>query len=293
MGNPNRILIATGVIAVISLGGLTLAAYALLRVNQQTRQLEDRLVKLEISPSAISPARFELDETEFQFSRAKYDDLNRRLDDLYKKTNENSGDIARLEKEIILLKGRIKALEDSASDTPSDNPEPNIDMFQRKPVDPAAPNYHEIASAKGRAWGPEQAAGPPDTHTAGDIQTAWASKEQNAGPEWLVLTYDKVLDISSINIYETHNPGAVVKVSAKLDNDSEHVIWEGESPPMQPPAKRNFTLALPVRSDILVIDLDTTKVPGWNEIDAVEIVDTNGNSHWAVDVKASSTYAER
>ena len=36
-----------------------------------------------------------------------------------------------------------------------------------------------------RAWGPEQVVGPPDTHQAGDIQTAWASRQPDAGEDWL------------------------------------------------------------------------------------------------------------
>src|SRR5258706_8055915 len=36
-----------------------------------------------------------------------------------------------------------------------------------------------------RSWGPEQATGAPDTFSAGDISTAWASREPNAGAEWL------------------------------------------------------------------------------------------------------------
>jgi hypothetical protein len=40
-----------------------------------------------------------------------------------------------------------------------------------------------------RAWGPEQATGPPDTHQAGDIQTAWASLTPDQQKEWLLLEY--------------------------------------------------------------------------------------------------------
>ena len=37
--------------------------------------------------------------------------------------------------------------------------------------------------------------------------------------------------------------------------------------------------------------LDTNRRPGWNEIDAVEIVGPDGRA-WAVDAVASSTYGQ-
>jgi hypothetical protein len=38
--------------------------------------------------------------------------------------------------------------------------------------------------------------------------------------------------------------------------------------------------------------LDTAKVPGWNEIDAVELIGRDGTRQWAVSATASSTYAQ-
>ena len=39
------------------------------------------------------------------------------------------------------------------------------------------------------------------------------------------------------------------------------------------------------------ITLDTSKIAGWNEIDAVELVGQDGSRQWATDARASSTYA--
>src|SRR5439155_21370810 len=33
-------------------------------------------------------------------------------------------------------------------------------------------------------------------------------------------------------------------------------------------------------------------VPGWNEIDAVGLIDARGTAHWAVDISASSWYGQ-
>src|SRR5262249_20892308 len=39
--------------------------------------------------------------------------------------------------------------------------------------------------------------------------------------------------------------------------------------------------------------IESTKVPGWNEIDAVGLVDAKGKTFWAICAEASSTYAEQ
>ena len=40
------------------------------------------------------------------------------------------------------------------------------------------------------------------------------------------------------------------------------------------------------------IELDSPGVNGWNEIDAVGLLDESGVTHWATSATASSTYAE-
>ena len=39
------------------------------------------------------------------------------------------------------------------------------------------------------------------------------------------------------------------------------------------------------------VDFDRARVPGWNEIDAVELVGRDGSRQWATSAKASSSYA--
>ena len=42
---------------------------------------------------------------------------------------------------------------------------------------------------------------------------------------------------------------------------------------------------------IRALHLDTTRVSGWNEIDAVELIGRDGSRQWATSAKASSSYA--
>jgi len=149
-----------------------------------------------------------------------------------------------------------------------------------------------VTNAIKRAWGPEQAAGPPDTFQAGDISTAWASREQDAGEEWLKLEYERAVDIAEVRVRETHNPGAISKVTAFLANGTELVLWEGTEPPAQAPVEMSFQVPATTIARTIKVSLDTTRVPGWNEIDAVAIVARDGSIQWAQHVTASSTYAQ-
>jgi hypothetical protein len=150
----------------------------------------------------------------------------------------------------------------------------------------------DIANPIKRSWGPEQAAGPPDTFTAGDIRTAWASLEQDAGEEWLKLDYERAVDIAEVRVRETHNPGAIAKVTAFLANGTEVTLWEGTEPPSQAPVEMSFQVPSKTIARSVKVYLDSKRVPGWNEIDAVAIIGRDGATQWASHVTASSTFAQ-
>jgi hypothetical protein len=146
-----------------------------------------------------------------------------------------------------------------------------------------------------RAWGPEQATGPPDTDEAGDIQTAWASLTPDNQDEWLICEYAEPVVPNSVLIYETYNPGAVNKVSVfKLDG-TEVEVWKGMDP--TPPDSGKGVSVIPIKVDFKVnrikIYIASTQVPGWNEIDAVGLREKGDKTQWAMSVEASSTYAQQ
>ncbi|MGI8605496.1 MAG: hypothetical protein ACR2OZ_21180 [Verrucomicrobiales bacterium] len=153
-------------------------------------------------------------------------------------------------------------------------------------------SFGPSVAGKGAAWGHEQAAGAPDTHEAGDLQTAWASREPDGGTEWLELKYDKPVEVSQINVHETFNPGAVAKITALNPDGTEKVLWEGTEPREEAPVEMSFPVPAGIRSDQIKVYLDTGRVPGWNEIDAVEVVATDGTRQWASSSKASSHYGD-
>lgn len=144
-----------------------------------------------------------------------------------------------------------------------------------------------------RAWGPEQATGPPDTPVAGDVRTAWATREANDGIQWLRLDYEKAVNIAEVRVRETHNPGAVCRVAALLGDGTEVVLWEGEDPTTAAPEDFVVQVQAEVQARSVKVYLDTDRKNGWNEIDAVELVGKDGTRQWALRASASSTYADR
>lgn len=144
-----------------------------------------------------------------------------------------------------------------------------------------------------RPWSPEQATGAPDTLQAGDVPTAWAPLSPNSGIQWLELEYSTAVEIAEIKVRQTFNPGAICKITALNSSSHETKIWEGKEPPSQAPAEINFHVDCAVRTDRIKLYLDTQRVAGWNEIDAVELIGRDGTRQWAIDAKASSSYADR
>src|SRR4051812_14147023 len=143
-----------------------------------------------------------------------------------------------------------------------------------------------------RAWGEEQATGAPNTPSAVDASTAWASREPDSGPEWLSLQFARPVDIAEVRIRESYNPGAISKVVAVVNN-REIVLWEGTSNPGAAPRDFVVPVTTSVQSASIHVHLDTARVEGWNEIDAVELVGKDGSRQWAASAAASSTFAAR
>lgn len=155
-----------------------------------------------------------------------------------------------------------------------------------------AATIQSIMAAPARQWSPEQATGAPDTNTAGDLPTAWASMNPDAGPEWLQVEFGKPVEIAEIRIRETFNPGAITKVEAISADNKGTGIWEGTAEAKPAPSDMVVKPQSAIVSNKIKIHLDTTRVPGRNEIDAVELLGKDGSRQWAQAATASTTYAD-
>ena len=162
-------------------------------------------------------------------------------------------------------------------------------LDRRKLILQYNPNVYATPS-----WHVDQVLGKPDTPAQGDIPTAWASKTQDSQKEWLLLKYRWFVKPSSIEIHETYNPGAITKVTMFDWRGKEHVVWEGKSiVSARTSPKLNV---IPIKNSFLTrkvkLYIDSPAVTGWNEIDAVGLIDDDGQPSWATAASASSCYAD-
>jgi hypothetical protein len=144
-----------------------------------------------------------------------------------------------------------------------------------------------------RGWGPEQATGEPDTNMAGDIVTAWASQTPDGDDEWLTLEYAEPIVPTAVLVYETYNPGALVRVTAFRLDGEEVEIWKGQDPttPDNEMGVSEIPVKVKFKTNRVKLYIDSKNVPGWNEIDAVGLREKDQKVSWAVSADASSTYA--
>ena len=142
-------------------------------------------------------------------------------------------------------------------------------------------------------WGPEQATGEPDTMRAGDSKTAWATLKAEMGEQWLELSYERAVEPAKIRIHETFNPGAVCKVEVFDAEGNGQIVWEGIDSNKECPGYFEVDASVvTAATNRIKIHVDTNRVKGWNEIDAVALVPKAGEPQWATGAKASSSYAK-
>jgi hypothetical protein len=147
-------------------------------------------------------------------------------------------------------------------------------------------------------WSPHRATGPPDTPSMGDITTAWASLTPDAQLEWLELSYEQPCNnATALRVYETYCPGALTRVTTYDSSGQEIELWQGVDPAAAN-AQGIWVATIPVAPVSFPIQrvrlyIDSPRVPGWNEIDAVGLVDASGSVTWASGATASTTYARQ
>ena len=139
------------------------------------------------------------------------------------------------------------------------------------------------------AWNARQAIGPPDAQRDRDDPKAWASAEPDMGMQWLELDYATPMAANAVRIHEVNVPGAVAEVAARGPSGGWVTLWSGigKARGGEPLQVEFPTTAFAVRT--LRVILDTNRAPGWNEIDAVELLGPGGRA-WASDARASSNF---
>ncbi|KAG2389416.1 hypothetical protein C9374_013976 [Naegleria lovaniensis] len=167
-----------------------------------------------------------------------------------------------------------------------------------------------FSSQYSSSWSADNVTGESDTFPKyGDMTSAWAPKSSSGSKEFLVVQFEKNVLITQVHIYETFNPGAVVKVSC-LPADMEHkleiaeviedqnidqeyydeqfvhkpleftqdwvVLYEGD-PQQQILPQKSRIFVPPIKpfscvTRTLRIDMDCISSLSWSEIDAIKLI---------------------
>jgi hypothetical protein len=121
-----------------------------------------------------------------------------------------------------------------------------------------------------------QVLGAPNVYPrSGDLAGAWASKQPDAGDEFIEVGFAHPTRARAIQIYETFNPGAVRSVEITTASGRREVVYDnpnvGDTGIQIPPALIQ-TVDLQCTSEPVAavrVTLASGVVPGWNELDAI------------------------
>lgn len=127
-------------------------------------------------------------------------------------------------------------------------------------------------------WSANQTLGYPNAYPSyGDIITAWAHSTADGQREFIELNFNNPMPIDSIWIYETWYGGSVDTIYVLNPTTSNwEVVYSGAVAPVT--SASIFKVGFPMTTfnvSTIRIAMDSPSVFGWNEIDAVAIVNSN------------------
>jgi hypothetical protein len=130
--------------------------------------------------------------------------------------------------------------------------------------------------AQGTAsYSANQATGAPNVDSYGDNGAAWTTKTEDGGIEWLDLKYPKPVHATEVRVRESCGSGAVIKVEVFDEKGGAHAVWQGNDPTKELNYLQVKFPKTTFKTDHVKVTLATNVVPGWNEIDAVQLVGTD------------------
>lgn len=123
------------------------------------------------------------------------------------------------------------------------------------------------------AW---QVTGAPNVQHYGDDGNSWASQTSDGGIETLQVGFTKPVHATDIRIRQNNAPGAIIKIELIDDQNGVHSVYSGVDSNKYPADTIVwFDQAFEKTTYVVTgakITLATNAVPGWNEIDAVQLV---------------------
>jgi outer membrane protein OmpA-like peptidoglycan-associated protein len=152
---------------------------------------------------------------------------------------------------------------------------------------PAAQAQHAIWAAKvvgvssqkakaKEAFSPEKVLGTPNALPLGQISDdAWIPKKEGAN-EFIEVRFARSLLAQQVTVVENFNPGSITKIEVVDTKGERHVVYTNNQPGPLPETFRTLQARFPAaayRTIGVVVTMNTAKVEGINQIDAIGIAD--------------------
>ena len=165
---------------------------------------------------------------------------------------------------------------------PSQDNCPTVANPDQADSEPAEPGFRQwaIAALASSQFGPShysaaQAVGPPE-HPGQciDAATNWAPAAGQSRPEWLELTYVEAVQATSVRVAESQIGGMVIRIEMIDAAGVARLVWSGDD---DTACGEWFAPAWPATAFVADRVRVHTAVPGFEEIDAVELVGERGS----------------
>lgn len=134
----------------------------------------------------------------------------------------------------------------------------------------ASSTYGDAQGTAG--YSANQVVGPPNVDRYGDNGASWVPKTEDAGIEWIDVKFPKPVHATEVRIRESFGPGAIIKVELFDEQGAGHAVWAGNDPTKD----LNYLIVkfpkTTYKTSRAKVSLATNVVPGWNEIDAIQLV---------------------
>lgn len=127
-------------------------------------------------------------------------------------------------------------------------------------------------------YGAVQLVGAPNVPALADDRRSWTPKAADGGEEWIELTFAEAVFAAELRVVQNFHPGTVVRIEVLDAAGAATIVWSGPDRTEYEGGKVGILAAKLAASagpiSRVKLHLDTKSVPGWNEIDAVELVGT-------------------
>ena len=126
------------------------------------------------------------------------------------------------------------------------------------------------------AFSPEQALGAPNSLPLGQINNnAWIPKKE--GPnEFIEVKFARSVVAQQVTVVENFNPGSVIKIELVDTRGKTHEVYKNTNPGPLPEPYRTLEVTFPAgdyRTLGIIVTMNTEKVDGINQIDAIGMAD--------------------